>query len=299
MPKKLLTKIIVSLLLLVSLFINVVGDWPDKQLHLIFCDVGQGDAILITDGFNQMLVDGGRNDSVLECLWEHMPFWDRTIELVVTTHADADHISGLTHVFQNFQVLEVLMTSQTKQTDDFDQFKRSLDKLVQGNTKVISPRTGLQITLTPRVISKVIWPETASPETILSDKNVDIFDKKMVKYDYNNGCIVLFIKLDGVKVLLTGDLEKKGETAVLDGGLIQDVDILKVGHHGSKTSSTPGFLAVLQPEESVISVGKSNGYGHPSPEIIDRLSAVGSRILRTDERGSIEFLILNGQYQLR
>lgn len=290
----------------VFLLINVVLEWPDKYIHLIFCDVGQGDAVLVTDGFTQMLIDGGRGTSVLDCLDENIPFWDREIEFVVATHADADHIGGLTYVLQNYQVNQILTTSLTKKTDDFGAFERALEEERGSQAKIISPKILDQITITNRVSGVVLSPQEeiaddgepflVTPETILSDeeatKSAIIIDQN----DYNNWSISLFLTLDDVGVLLTGDLELEGEVAMVNSGLILDADILKVAHHGSKSSTSPLFLESFTPEDTVISAGENNSYGHPSPDVLNRLKSFGANIWRTDQQGTIEFLIDGSSY---
>ncbi len=280
---------------------------PDQSVRLIFCDVGQGDATLITVGYQQLLVDGGPNDAVLTCLANHVPFWDRTIEFMVVTHPDADHITGLTSVLQNYQVDNILTTSLTKETAGFAAFQQALEEERAEGSKIMGPQIGQQIQLSETAFGRVLSPQErlessgaisiATPETMLSDAEGWKTVKTISLNEYNNWSIVLFLDLDGVKVMLTGDLELPGETALIGAGLTQDVDIIKIGHHGSKSSSGPGFLAAVEPEVGVISVGENNRYKHPADLVVKRLVESGIAIRRTDTEGTIEFVIADGQYR--
>ncbi len=271
---------------------------PDSQLHIVFCDVGQGDATLISLNSTQVLIDGGRDAAVLECLHKHLPPWDRLLEVVVATHPDADHINGLVPVMENYAVGTLLHNGQSKETADFNRFKDVLQKLaLQGGTVMVG-HSGQRVKIGNYADLSVLYPlldesipaqsSTNVAETILSDvKTTSVTD------NYNNSSIVLMLKYGQLDMLFMGDLEKEGEEALIDRGLIAQVEVLKVGHHGAKTSSTREFIDLTQPEISVISAGKNNSYGHPHPLVIERLTQVGSVILRTDQDSTIE-LVSNG-----
>ncbi len=285
-------------LLLIPSFILVgliIKRWPDQQLHVVVCDVGQGDGILISYGFQQVLIDGGRDEKILACLHNHLPFGDHTLEMVVATHADADHIGGLVSVFKSFNVEEIITTNQGKKTADFAEFWRLVQAKEKRGTRVIQPRRGEVLWQRPQ-----LWLESLSTsgriesknqskkqfsETILS-AHLAVNGEKTV--DYNNGSIVLLLQFGRCSFLFTGDLEKEGELSLLHQGLLRRIDVLKVGHHGSKSSSSQAFLAKIRPEISLISVGKNNHYGHPSPQVIARLHQIGAQIYRTDLVSTIE-----------
>ena len=273
----------------------IIVKWPDNRLHVITCDVGQGDAILISYRFQQMLIDGGRDEKVLDCLNHYMPMGDRTIEVVVATHADADHIAGLAQVLESFKVLKLISTQQGKQTDDFKRFWELVQVEKSTGMRLIYPQPQQVVWLVGPLSAKVVSTSgsrsieppliTTKTETRLSD----VFTQNKKKtIDYNDGSIVVLLQFGEQLFLFTGDLEKTGELALIKTGLLRRVNVLKVGHHGSKSSSGRAFLGVLRPEITLISVGEANQYGHPSPQVIQRLLEVGANTYRTDQQGNIE-----------
>jgi len=284
---------LVSLLFLCQLFLS---RWPAPAPRLIFCDVGQGDAILVTYGFWQLLVDGGPDATVLNCLDKYVPFWDRKIEILVATHPDSDHIIGLTEVMKRYRLGRVIVPPVAKNSPDFMQFRQELVDAGLTPEKIINPCYGTKVQLNHRIKAEVVsncskirsiylWESQLSEQqlsAILNSHQLEISN-------YNNLSIVLLLTIGHEQVLLTGDLEQDGERALLEQGVITKVDILKVGHHGSKTSSSPELLEVTQPEKAVISSGQNNSYGHPHPEVIDRLTQLGVQIMRTDQTGNIIF----------
>ncbi|MGD9128882.1 MAG: MBL fold metallo-hydrolase [Candidatus Woesebacteria bacterium] len=293
--------IFIFLCLVLSLLYFVFKQWPDQYTHIVFCDVGQGDAILLYHGFWQMLIDGGPNDQVLSCLDNYMPFWDRTIELVVATHADQDHIAGLTDVLKNYQV-KFLFLNDFRDTEEFSSFKEAvLNELALGldlkkpilGEKILLPH-GLELTVLlaeEQKITNFLSPNKNLSELYLSD-NLD--EDADLAIDHNNGSIVLLLEIDEIKALFTGDIETSAEQALIARGLVSKTNILKVGHHGSKTSSSEKFLKLVSPEISVISCGKFNKFGHPSSETLAKLRKLKTKILRTDQLGDIE-LLTDGQ----
>ncbi len=306
MKKKLILGVL-AVLLIMPVY-QLILQWPDNYLRITFCDVGQGDAILITYRFWQVLIDGGPNDKVLTCLQERMPFWDTTLDLVVATHPDADHIVGLTSVLQQYQVNLILTEISGKKTKEAEAFYSQATAAVEEGAWLILPRQAQQLIIAQKLAFKILWPleetnEIIGPnseptETILSDINVIKGLENGEKTVKNDRSIVLNMEFGDFKVFLPGDLERRGEQALLEAGLINEVNMLKAPHHGSKTSTTPGIAAKLRPEITVISSGKNNQYGHPAPEVIDTLITVGSQIFRTDELGSITFVSDGRHYWL-
>lgn len=278
--------------------------WPSSGQTVVLCDVGQGDAVLIASGFTQVLIDGGPDETVLECLGQFMPYWDKRIELLVATHPDADHIGGLVAVLQKYQVSEIWENGQhnakqTKLAADFEALAAS--QVVRGaRLHAVSSGDGFVAT-DKKIIARVLSPSSrggalvtgnaAQSEATLSDKIPEKVSDSLVG---NNGSIVLLLEISEVKVLLVGDLEKEGELALLQQDMIPDVHILKIGHHGAKNSSSIDFLHTSRPEIALIGVGKKNSYGHPAPEVIDRLNQLGAVTIRTDELGTVSLHLKNG-----
>lgn len=254
------------LLLLVLLPLAVVASWPSEDLYFIACDVGQGDAILLTKGFNQVLIDGGPNNKVLNCLSENMPFWDRDIELVINTHPDKDHLAGLIDVIQRYNVTYFVSNDIEADTAVYQEFKQAL---INENIALYIPEKGDNIKLAGMSF-KVLWPE----QMVLGAKNTD--------ESTNDYSIVIHLKYGEFDAILTGDIDERIEKEIIKENRFNDIEVLKVAHHGSKYSSSDEFLDALKPEIAIISVGK-NPWGHPTNEVLQRLENIGSKVLRTDK----------------
>ena len=233
----------------------VVFSWPDNRLHLIFCDVGQGDAVLITYGQTQILIDGGPDNKVLDCLSQYLPFWDRQLEAVFLTHPDTDHLNGLLTVFQRYQVKYF-----------FSNFK------IEGIMKARSLQKSDKVKIGPLQFL-ALWPD----------------QQEIASKDINENSLVLEMVFGKLEVLLEGDITQKIEEKIKS----DPVDILKVAHHGSKNSTSEDFLMRIRPQLAVISVGK-NRFGHPAKETLERLLKSQIKVLRTDEQQDIE-IVSDGQ----
>lgn len=290
-----------------SLFSLIVLDWPDEQTHIIFCDVGQGDSVLIYQGFNQILIDAGANLKARECLNKHLPFWDKKLELVVATHADKDHIGGFESVFKEFYIEKMILTEFGKETGVFSTFREAVLREKEIGLELLDPYLFPDIILAEdlKFITLSTWGREADFSIFTPEKTEtelwDIIETqaqflKESKQTHNSLSVVNLLEVGKVKILLTGDLGLKGEQALLEAGLITEVDILKIGHHGSKTSTGPEFLEAASPEIAVISVGKKNSYNHPSLEILQNLRNSGSQVWRTDETGDVEIVTDGERY---
>lgn len=288
-------------LVCIALVFFVVLQLSDAFVHIYFCDVGQGDSILITYKDTQILVDGGRDAQVLDCLKKTVPFWDRKIELIVATHADTDHIGGLASVVSSYVVEKLLVPAHSSQTADFREFYLAVLREQMSGITLIEPQVGLGVNISNEFQLTVLAHRGADgqlnpPWNSLSE--TELWDSSLINNtvtsNTNDGSIVLFMSHKQVSALLTGDLEASGEQALLSNDLIDRVTILKVGHHGSKTSSSEPFLDQVLPEIAVISVGEKNKYGHPHQEVLTRLQQKGAQIMRTDIEGTIH-LVSNGQ----
>jgi len=262
-------------LLIVAILVSVVAaTMPDDNLHVSVLDVGQGDAILIQEGNLQVLVDGGPSPQAIALeLGKKMPFWDRTIELVVLTHPSADHVTGLVEVLNRYQVKQVLHPALDFETDIYNEW---LKLLKEKDIKCTTSQAGQQIDLGETVI-EVLNPQI--PHLTGTDSDID-----------NNG-MVLHISMGEVSFLLTADIMWEAEFELIARRANLTSTVLKVAHHGSDTSTTPEFLAMVNPQLAVVSVGESNSCGHPTPEVMAQLKErIGSeKIYRTDEQGTIEF----------
>ena len=246
---------------------------PDGRLHVAFLDVGQGDAILITlPKGDQILIDGGPSPTDLNWrLGQEMPFWDRTLELVINTHPDADHLGGLVSLLDRYTVEQALVAD----VEGGSQLYRAWSaELAEAHLTAIPAQAGMPLNLGQGVLATIISPGPA----------VEHIDEP------NNHSIVLHLQFGQVSFLFTGDIEAPVEQKLVQIDAPLQATILKSPHHGSKTSSTETFLNAVNPQLVVISVGQDNRFGHPSPEVMERYAAHGLPVLRTDERGTIELI---------
>lgn len=259
---------------------------PDDKVHVVACDVGQGDGILIFQGSNQVLVDGGPNDTVLSCLRQFVPFWDRHVELMVLTNPDADHLTGLIEVLKRYEVGKVVTNNLVKDTARFAAFRQAV---INANVAVYGPSQGDQL-IVGDLKFELLWPKEKLGDASIWLASADerVLGANTYGEEVNEDSVMMKLTYGDFDVILTGDAGIPTETALVESGEASDVEVLKVGHHGSKYSSGEGFLEAVKPEVALISAGAKNRYGHPTPEAIGRLEAVGARILRTDQDGDIE-----------
>src|SRR3989344_5675637 len=246
---------------------------PDLAVY--FFNVGQGDSIFIAskDG-TQILIDGGPNSRVLGELAKAMPYYDDSIDLVVLSHPHADHLSGLIDVLKRYKVGKVVESGVIYRTPEHDAFEEIAS---QKNIQRIDIEHPSIITF-GGVTLKILYPNVS-------------FENKTVK-NVNETSLVILLEFEGKKILFTGDAGKAKEDKLLAEGVLEDVDVLKVGHQGSKFSSSANFLNKILPEYAVIEVGK-NSYGHPTEEALSRLATVGAKIFRTDSDGTVTLEIRN------
>lgn len=253
-----------------------VWSQPDGRLHVAFLDVGQGDAILLTlPAGDQVLIDGGPAATTLNWrLGQAMPFWDRSLDLVINTHPDADHLAGLPSLFQRYTVEQVLVPDVGTGSQLYREWESQL--AAAGLAPVVA-RAGQSLNLGQGLTATILSPGELTAQ-------VD---------DVNNHSVVLYLQYGQISFLFPGDIESPVEAVLARTGLPQ-ATVLKSPHHGSKTSSSEPFLQAIDPRLVVISVGAENTFGHPSPEVLDRYAERGLTVFRTDQHGTIE-LITDGQ----
>jgi competence protein ComEC len=243
--------------------------FTSKDLHVVFLDVGQGDAVLISQGTHQILIDGGPDGTVLlEELSTYMPFWDRTIEVVVATHPDSDHIDGLIDVFGHYHVKQLWHTSAAKDTATYKKLMHRAH--MEDDIELIDAYNGLKA-MYANAVFEVIYP--------YSD---DVADQN----DVNDTSITTILNIADEKFYFGGDLTSEIEDALP----IDDVGVLKASHHGSNSSTSAYFLQKLQPRDVIISSGAHNRYGHPHDDVLTRVYRSGADVYRTDQWGSVEYV---------
>ncbi len=245
-----------------------------RFLQVTFFDVGQGDAIFIeTPKRHQILIDGGPDSGILEKLAKEMPFWDNTLDLMILTHPEKDHVSGLIEVLKRYKVENILWTGVIRDTSEY---KAWLEAVRDEKAEVKIARSG----------QRILW-ESNSPDFIDILYPLENLAGREFK-DSNNTSVVARLVFGEQSFLFTGDAHKSVERELAEKEVSIDSDVLKVGHHGSKTSSSQEFIEKVSPEIAVISAAKNNSYGHPHQEVLDILKKYGIKILRTDESGDIK-----------
>lgn len=266
---------VLLLLLLVCIGIWLVAWEKQKRegvLTFAVLNIGQGDALFIEGPTGiQVLVDAGPNTgAVLRELSKVMSFGDRTIDAVVETHPDADHMGGLLDVFERYRVGAFITPGIIKHNTTTDALDRNVDK---EHSKIYVARAGMVIDLGGGAHLDILYPDT----------DVSGWENKT-----NDGSIVARLVYGSTTAMLTGDAAFETEDHLLAiASSTLSADILKVGHHGSKTSTGSAFIQAVHPKLALISVGAGNTYGHPTQETLGRLQAAGVPVWRTDQRGTI------------
>lgn len=245
-----------------------------KVLRVSFLDIGQGDSILIqTPSGHDMLVDGGPSDRVLEKLSQEMGYFDHHLDVMLETHPDADHITGLIPVLRQYDVDHIITSPLDGHTGVFSELEKSEG---DEHAQIHIGKKGDAINFGDGVVVHILYPSA----NFHGNKN-----------DTNDASVSLVITYGDESVLLTGDLPSTHEGELLSDVLPHRVTIYKAGHHGSKYSSGDQLLSYIKPEYAVISAGKENRYGHPNGETMSRLETYSQEILSTIDRGTITFLL--------
>ncbi len=281
--------LIITICIAVSAFLSVADDFgfpvswnsilnsfKDKPTYNIsdnesvhFIDVGQGDCALLLSGDNAALIDCGENGEGEMVIKYLKKLGVRNLDFILFSHNDSDHIGGANEIIESIPT-EKVYADQIPSVKDNKNYQNVVSVANKKGTEIIAPKNLQEISLGNMVLTLYI----PTPE----DKD-----------DENENGIVVMADVAGREILFTGDIGKETEKILTDTYPNLDCDILKVGHHGSKHSSDLNFLKTVTPEYSVISVGSDNRYGHPTKEVLTRLSKVNSKIYRTDTLGTVVF----------
>ncbi|MGN0545941.1 MAG: ComEC/Rec2 family competence protein [Acutalibacteraceae bacterium] len=252
-----------------------------ESFSVHYIDVGQGDCILTVCNGKTLLIDAGENGNEATVINYLRAHGVKSLDYVIATHPHSDHIGSLAEVIEEFGVSNVIMprlpeslTPTTKTYTDF------LNAVKASGAKVIAAKPGSSYTLGSAEF-EILAPIDYNTESL------------------NNVSVVTRLVYGGKSFLFTGDAEKEVELDLIDSGAIIDSDVLKVGHHGSKTSSSKDFLNAVSPEICVIMCGENNDYGHPHKEVLNRLKKYTDRIYRTDICGSIVLTCSDGEIEVR
>ena len=239
---------------------------PEGTLEVHYIDVGQGDATLIKCGSHAMLIDGGNNNKGTTVQLYLKKQGVESLDYVIGTHPDADHIGGLDVIVYKYNCDTVIMPDYEKDTKTYQEL---VDVIHDKNMKITYPVVGEQYALGEAKFT-IIAPNSNSYGGNANDYSVAI----LLEYGKN-------------RFLFTGDAEEASETEMLSNGIELSADVYKVAHHGSRSASTQEFINAVRPKYAVISCGEGNSYGHPHAEVLNRLRSMGVEVFRTDEQGSI------------
>ena len=253
---------------IVSIFVAIgIIFADDRSSTIAFLDVGQGDSILIQKNNFQILIDGGPDNTVLFEISKYMNPLDRRIEIVVLTHPHADHIKGLLYVIENYEIGEVWINRIDYDLQDYKYLLES-DVVI----KDVKLGDGLRY---EDLLLEVIYPFDSDEQE--QDPNI------------NNESIVLKVEIGDTSLLLMGDAEHEVENKLLDKDLIAKTDILKAGHHCSRTATSKSFIESSSPGFAICSLGENNKFGHPHDETLVNLQTYSVQHLTTSEQGNIVF----------
>jgi competence protein ComEC len=276
----------VMLLLALNLYLfQIHTNKGSSLLEITVLDVGQGDSILIKspDGL-YALIDGGRGTAVMSQLDQFMPFWERKFSFIIATHPDADHIEGLIDVLDQYEVEQILWVKNKKKTE----VTYELEAEIQEN-KVLSYELNSErdFRLGCCIEFDVVWPSG----------DFDSYDED----EANAASLTVILRYGKLDMFLGGDLYVAQEEQVA-GSLpleLRQIDVLKVSHHGSKTSTSAKFLHLIDTQIGLISAGKRNSYGHPAAEVLQNLENENIEIIRTDLEGTIQLKTDGEQLEIK
>lgn len=275
-----------ALLLLLGWWVWVPAGWGKGELRITFLDVGQGDSVVIeTPGNRVIVVDGGGMLPFPREEWQQrrrpfevgrdvlVPYLKyrgiRKVDVMVLSHGDADHIGGLRAVAEQFPIARVIRNGHPPQS----QLETELmEALYEAGASIQVPQAGTVWEVEPGIYWQFLHPGESLGESP------------------NNDSVVFLLTAFGQQILMTGDIEAEAEQAILRRWKLPPVDLMKVAHHGSRTSTGKDWLEATQPRMTLISAGRNNRYGHPSPEVVERIEEHGIPLWRTDLHGAVTFI---------
>lgn len=271
-PKNYRLLILLLLILVANVFLFrlYLKDLNERNLTFAMLDVGQGDALFIESPTGtQILFDAGPTRSVLGRLSQVMSPFDKSIDAIVITNPDADHMGGFLDILKTYKVGQVFESGTFKDSKTYQNLKAEISRQ---NIPEILAKKGMKLDLGGGVVIDILFPDR------------DVFD-----WTPNDGSIVARLSHGETSVMLMGDSTIKTEKIILENNMSELLksDILKIGHHGSRTSSSADFLQAVAPTHALISNGRDNKYGHPHQETLDTLTQFGAQVFRTDIFGTI------------
>lgn len=264
--------LILSLFLLVIVVFLIILDWQNSNREFSFAmlDVGQGDALFIESPSGvQVLIDGGPPNKILSQLSRVMSPFDRNIDAIIITNPDQDHIAGFLDVLKIYKVGKVFESGTWSDSKTYQNIE---NEIKNKNIPDILAKKGMRLDMGGGAVIDILFP-----------------DRDVTNWETNTGSVVARLSYKNISFMLTGDASMSTEKIILGEFSPAQLhsNILKVGHHGSRGSTSPEFLQAVSPTDAVISVGKDNKYGHPTQEVLNLLSQIGAKVFRTDLLGTI------------
>lgn len=262
-------------------FLGVIPKQVESDCAVHFIDVGQGDSIFIQSDGKNILIDAGENNQGTKVVRYLKNYNVEVIDLLIGTHPHSDHIGGMDTVINNFEIKQIIMPK----------LANHLVPTTKTYTEVLEAVQQKQLKITPAKIGNSYDFGKGKLTIVGPSENYD---------DLNNASVVVYFAYDkDESFLFTGDMESSGEKELLKNNIDIEADILKVGHHGSKSSTTQEFLMKTSPCYAVISVGEDNRYNHPHQVTLDKLNQSDVSVYRTDYDGNIIFYIIQGELEIR
>ncbi|HLD19690.1 MAG TPA: MBL fold metallo-hydrolase [Patescibacteria group bacterium] len=272
--KKKIVVLVITIIVIEFFLVIFIFQSPRGKRHLMvsFLDIGQGDSTLIrTPGNHTILIDAGPTGAVVQKLGKALPFYNRTIDLAIITHPQTDHFAGFLDVAERYTIKQLITSDIPYKSPEWEAFTQ---KVVAQSIPVSFVSSQRAITIEDGVTIELLWPIATAVDTLHLP-------------DANEGSVVALVRYGDHEFLFTGDISADTEAQLLSHNLIPDIDVLKVAHHGSKTSSSEEFIAQAQPEIGVILLGRDNPFGHPNARTLRTLNQAGVVVYRTDTDGDV------------
>jgi competence protein ComEC len=247
-------------------------------MHLHILDVGQGDAILLqTVDKKYVLIDGGPTNNLIDVMADFMPFWQKHIDLVIATHGDSDHIGGLVELADRYEIDKFMYNGESKDTLIY---KELLQNMTSKKVDMFVASAGQAIMLGCCSEINILWPDRTQVE------------------DSNDRSVSIIFKYDNFEAYLAGDLSSKYEE-IITNDLTSEIEVMKLSHHGSRTSTSTKVLNNISPDVALISSGKDNKFGHPHKEVVNLLNKNNIVQFRTDLYGTVSIESDGTRYNIK